>query len=252
MSENLHLHLRSHVLDRNERGWAVWREEIAERSLPADRVAIVICDMWAQHWSRGAAERVGEMVPRMEGVLAAARAKGVHIVHAPSETMNFYTDHPARQRILALPPVEPPANRKLPDPPSPIDDRDGGSDTGEPETGRVWTRQHAGLTIDTERDVVSDNGREVYSYLRHHAIEQVLIMGVHTNMCVLRRSFAIKQMVRWGQPIALVRDLTDTMYNPASAPYVSHDAGTQLVVGYIERFWCPSVSSQEISPIKQQ
>lgn len=248
MTVRLNLQLRSHVLDQNERGWAIWREEVVERSLAADRIAIVICDMWDQHWSRGAAERVGAMVPRMDGVLAAARAKGVHIIHAPSETMDFYTDHPARQRILALPPVEPPPNREHPDPPLPIDDRDGGSDTGEPETGRVWTRQHAGLTIDAERDVISDNGREVYSYLRHHAIEQVLILGVHTNMCILRRSFAIKQMAKWGQPIALVRDLTDTMYNPARAPYVSHDAGTQLVIGYIERFWCPSVSSAEIFP----
>ncbi|MCL4834066.1 MAG: cysteine hydrolase [Caldilineaceae bacterium] len=246
MSKNLHLHLRSHALDHNAQGWAIWREEIVERSLLGHRVAIVICDMWDQHWSRGAAERVGAMVARMEGVLSTARGKGVHIIHAPSETMGFYTDHPARQRILALPPIAPPPDRVLPDPPLPIDDRDGGSDTGEPEMAQVWTRQHPGLTIDPARDVISDNGLDVYSYLRQHAIEQVLILGVHTNMCVLRRSFAIKQMVKWGQPIALVRDLTDTMYNPASAPYVSHDEGTQLVIGYIERFWCPSVSSLDI------
>ncbi|MFZ1754587.1 MAG: hypothetical protein WBO46_10345 [Caldilineaceae bacterium] len=247
MTIQLHLPLRSHVLDHNERGWAIWREEIVERSLPANRTAMLICDMWDQHWSRGAAERVGAMIPRMEAVLAGARAKGVHIIHAPSETMDFYTDHPARQRILALSPIEPPPNRDLPDPPLPIDDSDGGSDTGEPKMAQVWTRQHAGLTIDPALDVISDNGREVYSYLRHQAIEQVLIMGVHTNMCILRRSFAIKQMVKWDQPIALVRDLTDTMYNPARPPYVSHDAGTQLVIGYIERFWCPSISSQDIS-----
>ena len=71
-------------------------------------------------------------------------------------------------------------------------------------------------------------------------------MGVHTNMCVLRRSFAIKQMVRWGVDVALVRDLTDAMYNPARSPYVSHDAGTQLVIGYIERFWCPSILSADL------
>jgi hypothetical protein len=71
-------------------------------------------------------------------------------------------------------------------------------------------------------------------------------MGVHTNMCVLNRPFAIKQLVRWGVPVALVRDLTDAMYNPARAPYVSHAAGTELVIGYIERFWCPSVTSQDL------
>jgi hypothetical protein len=71
-------------------------------------------------------------------------------------------------------------------------------------------------------------------------------MGVHTNMCVLNRSFAIKQMVRWGVNIALVRDLTDTMYNPAMPPYVSHDEGTRLVVEYIEKFWCPSLLSDDL------
>jgi len=242
----LNLHLRSHIPDHNAQGWATWREKVVERSLPAASTAILICDMWDNHWSRGAVERVTAMLPRMEAVITAARAMGIHIIHAPSETMNFYTNHPARQRILALTPIAPPPERVLPDPPPPIDDSDGGSDTGEPEMAQVWTRQHPGLTIDPARDLISDNGREVYSYLRHSGIEQVLIMGVHTNMCILRRSFAIKQMVKWGQAIALVRDLTDTMYNPARPPYVSHDEGTQLMVGYIERFWSPSVASQEI------
>jgi len=40
--------------------------------------------------------------------------------------------------------------------------------------------------------------------------------------------------------------MTDTMYNPARPPYVSHDEGTQLVIGYIERFWCPTIASDEL------
>lgn len=246
MSTDFHLHLRSQRLDKNAQDWTIWREEIAERRVAAARTAILICDMWDNHWSRGAAERVTAMAPVMDGVIAAAREKGAHIIHAPSETMDFYAAHPARLRILALEPVAPPPDKNLPDPPLPIDDRDGGSDTGETESHRAWSRQHPALTIDPTRDLISDNGREIYSYLHHQRIEQVLILGVHTNMCVLRRSFAIKQMVRWGQSIALVRDLTDTMYNPARSPYVSHDAGTELVIGYIERFWCPTVHSNDI------
>ncbi|MGC8000379.1 hypothetical protein, partial [Salmonella enterica] len=74
-----------------------------------------------------------------------------------------------------------------------------------------------------------------------------LIMGVHTNMCVLNRSFGIKQLVKWGMNTALVRDLTDAMYNPARAPYVEHEEGTQLVVSYIEKFWCPTVHSRDLT-----
>ena len=73
-------------------------------------------------------------------------------------------------------------------------------------------------------------------------------MGVHTNMCVLGRSFGIKQMVRWGMSVALVRDLTDAMYNPAMPPYVSHDEGTRLVVEYVEKFWCPTIASADLLP----
>ena len=43
--------------------------------------------------------------------------------------------------------------------------------------------------------------------------------------------------------VALIRDLTDTMYNPARPPYVSHEEGTRLVVGYIEKHWCGTVES---------
>jgi hypothetical protein len=65
-------------------------------------------------------------------------------------------------------------------------------------------------------------------------------------MCILNRSFGIKQLVKWGVTVALVRDLTDSMYNPARSPYVDHDTGTQLVIGYIEKFWCPTVTSDAI------
>jgi hypothetical protein len=71
-------------------------------------------------------------------------------------------------------------------------------------------------------------------------------MGVHTNMCILGRSFAIKKMLKRGMLPLLVRDLTDAMYNPAKPPYVSHDEGTALVINYIEKFYCPTIDSEQI------
>ncbi len=240
------LHLRDWELCQNSSGHTIWQAQQTDRVLQANRLAIIICDMWDNHWSRGAVEREAELIPPMNRVLASARSRGAHIIHAPSETMDFYADHPARQRILAVPIIEPPADLPHDTPPLPVDASDQGSDTGETATYKAWSRQHPAVIIDDERDLISDNGREIYSYLQQEAIEQVLIMGVHTNMCVLNRSFAIKQMVRWGVNIALVRDLTDTMYNPAMSPYVSHAEGTRLVVEYIEKFWCPSILSEEL------
>ncbi len=161
--------------------------------------------------------------------------------------MAFYADHPARQRMLSIPPIAPPRPARHANPPLPIRDSDGGSDTGEKPWYPAWTRQHAALEIDPGCDGLTDDGREIYSFIRQRGIERVLLMGVHTNMCILNRSFAIKQMVRWRVPIALVRDLTDTMYNPAMPPYISHAEGTRLVIEYIEKFWCPTISSEEIT-----
>ncbi|HRZ17587.1 MAG TPA: isochorismatase family protein, partial [Candidatus Hydrogenedentes bacterium] len=103
-----------------------------------------------------------------------------------------------------------------------------------------------GVELRCKNILISDNGREVYNYLRQEGIRNLLYVGVHTNMCVLNRTFGIRQMTRWGFDCALVRDLTDTMYNPAMPPKVPHDEGTERVVRHIEAYWCPSVTSGEI------
>ena len=95
------------------------------------------------------------------------------------------------------------------------------------------------MWIDPALDAIGDDGRELLACYRQRGIGTVLLAGVHTNMCVLERSFSIKQLVRWGMPVYLVRDLTDCMYNPARPPYVSHAAGLELAINYIEQFWCP-------------
>src|SRR5829696_3073099 len=75
--------------------------------LDPKKTAIVICDMWNQHWCKGATERVAEMAPRMNEVVKKARAQGVFIIHAPSETMKFYEGTLARKRAQAAPHVPP-------------------------------------------------------------------------------------------------------------------------------------------------
>ncbi len=247
MSQDLlHLHLRGQELVQDGRDYSVWRPLTTGKDVPANATAIIVCDMWDNHWSRGAAERVTELAPRLNQVITGARDRGVHIIHAPSETMTAYADSPARRRMLDLPRLELPPFQEHVDPPLPIDDSDGGSDTGERPWYKAWSCQHPAIVIDHGRDAISDDGAEVYWFLRHQGIQQVLVCGVHTNMCVLRRPFAIKALVRRGVSVALIRDLTDAMYNPAMRPYVSHGEGTHLVVEYIEKFWCPSITSADI------
>jgi type 1 glutamine amidotransferase/nicotinamidase-related amidase len=219
---------------------------------PCD-TAIIICDMWNQHWCKGATLRVMEMAPRMNEVASAARREGVLVIHAPSGCMKPYDDMPQRRRALMAPPAATiPKDidgwcRKLEGEPNlPIDDSDGGCDC-QPQcpTHSPWTRQIDAIKIE-ESDAVSDSGREIWNLLAARGIKHVLLMGVHTNMCVAGRPFGLRQMAKNGKDIALVRDLTDSMYNSRRAPFVCHRRGTELVIEHLETYVCGTVLADDI------
>ena len=63
----------------------------------AKKTAVVICDMWTKHWCTSATGRVGEMAPRMNSVVEAARKKGCLIIHCPSGGVKLYADTPMRK-----------------------------------------------------------------------------------------------------------------------------------------------------------
>ncbi len=216
------------------------------RNYATSDVAIIICDMWDNHWCSGAARRVVPLAQKMNPVLAVARDHGIPIIHAPSETMDFYKSAPQRLAMLKVPKVEPPTPLDLPAPPLPIDDSTGGCDTTADKFYKAWSRETPILHV-AANDLISDNGKEVYSFLKQKGIHNLFLMGVHANMCILNRTFAIKQMTKWGIHCVLIRDLTDAMYNPGDRPFVTHRAGTDLVIEYIEKNWCPSALSTDFT-----
>jgi nicotinamidase-related amidase len=230
--------------------------------------AIIVCDMWDLHHCLNAVRREEEMLPRMNQVLEKARAQGVLIIHAPSSCMEFYKDYPGRKMAQSAPTA---ANLpkdigkwcyKIPSEEKgkyPIDQTDGGEDDDPKEhaewqaklakMGRnpraPWKRQHEGIKIH-DHDAISDSGVEIWNLLEQRGIANVMLVGVHTNMCVLGRPFGLRQMAKNGKNVVLVRDMTDTMYNPAREPYVSHFRGTELIVEHIEKFVCPTITSDQI------
>ena len=223
----------------------------------AAETAIIICDMWDRHWCKGATRRVAEMAPYMNEVVCKAREKGVLIIHAPSGTVGHYKDHPARVRAQNAPKA---ANlpkdigkwcrwidEREEKAGYPIDHSDGGCDC-EPKCkqGHPWRKQIERIEI-RDTDAVSDSGVEVWNLLERREIKNVILMGVHTNMCVLGRPFGLRNMARFGKNVVLMRDLTDTMYNSRMRPYVSHFAGTDLVIEHIEKLVCPTVTSTAIT-----
>ena len=225
---------------------------IQSGSWEPEKTAIVICDMWDDHYCRNAARRVGEMAPRMNEVIRAAREAGVLIIHCPSGCMDVYEDTPQRRLAQEAPKVKAPIPLEgwsYLDPkreaPMPVMTDQPCDDEGElRDRVRFYSKQIDTLEI-AEGDAITDSA-EAYYLMRQRGIENLLIMGVHTNMCVLGRPFGIRQMVKAGINVALVRDLTDTMYNPKEAPYVNHFTGNDLVFEHIERYWCPTITSDQL------
>jgi type 1 glutamine amidotransferase/nicotinamidase-related amidase len=234
------------------------------------RTAVIVCDTWDYHHSINAVRRLSQLAPRMNQFVGQARSDGATIIHAPSDCMATYERHPARRRAIEIagtiqeepPPQADDWNHGLPSEKLgdyPVDQSDGGEDDDPVEhaawakqlerLGRnpaaPWKAQSALVEIDAERDLITDRGGEIWKILQSRGIDQVLLVGVHTNMCVLGRPFGLRQLKLWGKQVALVSDLTDTMYNPARWPYVSHFAGTDLVIEYIQQHVCPTVTSEQ-------
>jgi nicotinamidase-related amidase/type 1 glutamine amidotransferase len=243
---------------------ALYRTEFWKPS----QTAIIVCDMWDLHHCLNATRRGAEMAPRMNKVLKEARQRGVTIIHAPSSCMAAYKNHPARKHALAVPKAKNvpkdigswcykiPAEEKGV---YPIDQTDGGEDDDPAEhkawaaklkaMGRnpraPWKSQTATLEI-ADADYITDNGVENWSILESRGIKNVILLGVHANMCVLGRPFGLRQMAKNGKHVVLMRDMTDTMYNPLRKPYVSHFTGTDLIVQHVEKYVCPTITSDQL------
>ena len=254
--EKLTLTMRSRAKD------APAKEISGKVEWKASATALIICDMWDDHWCKSAARRVEEMTGPLNEVVKKLRDQGVFIIHAPSSVVDFYKNTPQRRYAQNAPFAKPPIKLSTkdrwgtkwcwPDPEFegvlPIDDSDMGCSCKEPkcEIREAWTRQNKGIEILGE-DAITDNGQEAFNLLSAKKIENVILCGVHLNMCVLGRPFGIRQMVKLGKNVALMRDMTDTMYNPQRPPGVDHFTGTDLVVAHVERYWCPTFTSADLT-----
>lgn len=222
--------------------------------LSPNEVAIILCDVWDSHSCISAAERVNEVAPYMNEVVKVARNKGVLIIHAPSDHMEYYKDTPQRKLAQAAPYTQPPfeIKRRVEDsqyePPLPgtLGNMGCSCDREIPcepyEIGLRRSKQNDAIEI-FSGDAISDDGQEIYNLLEQRGIDNVIIMGFHTNICIVRRSFGIRQMVYNDKNIMLCRDLTDQLNrNPGQ-----HFEDLRLIIEHIEKYWCPSITSESIT-----
>lgn len=233
------------------------------------QTAIIVCDVWDYHHCYNAVKRLEQFAPTLNKVVMEARRRGVVIIHSPSDCMEAYANHEARLRAIEAPRVKVlpheikewcsqiPAEEAVV---YPIDQSDGGEDDDPKEheawakrlevLGRnpkmPWKKQLETISINSELDYISDRGDEVWNILESRGIRNVILTGVHVNMCVLGRPFGLRQLARNGKNVVLMRDMTDSMYNPKQWPYVSHHEGTRRIISHIERHVCPTLTSDQI------
>lgn len=253
-ADSLDLHLRTRTKDSAPSEMTI--------AINPKKTALIICDMWDQHWCKSAERRVGEMAGPLNEVVKAARAKGIIIIHAPSTCTKFYEGTSQRKRAQSAPFAKTPVplvtterwgtpwfwidNRR--EGVLPIDDTDMGCSCTDKkcEIRTPWTRQIATIEVGPD-DAITDDGQETWNLLAERGIENVIECGVHLNMCVLGRPFAIRQMVTLGKHVTLMRDFIDTMYNPERPPGGTHFTGNALMIEHVEKYWCPSFVSTDLT-----
>jgi nicotinamidase-related amidase len=231
-----------------------FRENVVNKNVlwNPNHTAIIIVDMWDKHHCIAAQRRVAELAPFLNEVVNKAREKGILIIHSPSDCIDFYKDTEQRKRALSAPfhpaQVKFAWNEYNPDYEDPLPEKvaEAGCSCDTPEPCgpdyRAWSRQHEDIDI-APTDIISDSGQEIFNVFSHYEIENVILMGVHTNVCVLGRPCGIRQMVYLGMNVVLCRDLTDTYHRDPG----NHFEGLIKIITHIEKNWCPTITSDQFT-----
>ncbi len=256
------LTLHTHSIASKKTGAGETEDEIIQKTVEWNpkKAALIVVDMWDNHWCKGAVRRVEELSISMNKVIAEARSRAFSSFTRPAQPSTSTKTHlsaNARRRRNS---------RKRPSRfrPSNAGARPGVTlmPTASPHCRLMtptwaaicavkckieppWTRQIKTIDI-AESDAITDSGQEVFNLLAERGIDNVLIMGVHLNMCVLGRPFGIRQLTALGRNVLLVRDMTDTMYCSKMKPMVNHFAGSDLVIEHVEKNWCPTILSTDL------
>jgi hypothetical protein len=203
-----------------------------------DRTAILLCDLWDTHWCSHAARQIDFLSQKIEQTLNVARAGGIQIIHSPSGTMSFYDNCTERRRAQNCPISTYWISPDRFDPPLSFD----GMDFEHPSE-YFSSKQNSNITIKSD-DIISDDGIEIINFLSWKKITHLIYVGVHSNMCILERSFGIKQMVKWGIKCLLIRDLTD-VFVAANQSAVARAEAAAITIKYIEQYWCPTTLNSD-------
>ncbi len=255
MANKVKIHLRKqyNLFTNNFADWTY-----VDKYYKSSNVGLLVIGLWDSHNCKVANKILNEISPKANEFIKRCRSNGSRIIFGSSSlTKNPKYKHLANNMKV---PFQKFKDYGLNIPPLPFDDSDGGIVEKNNDFNRKDVSMHPSIEI-ADNDCMSGNSKEIMNYLVYHNIELVLVVGVHLNMCVLDRPYAIKNLMRYGVKVALVKDLTDIMYSQKTANTterkdseltsdapgtLSRDEMMKRMIDWIEINVCPTTKTNEV------
>ncbi len=216
-------------------------------AIPTSQAAVVLVDVWDHHYLKDTEARAETIIQEtLVPWLAACRASGMRIIHAPSSGMA--RAHPNWVRLPAVPGERPPRQDW---PPAAFRAKTGEFQAfSRPKEPREEERRQIreGITMHPKvqplsgEPVVAD-GDELHRYCRQEGILFLLYAGFNTNACILFRDYGTVAMALRGYEVILVRDCTTGMESRDTHATLGQTQGAILL---LEMFSGYSTTSAEI------
>lgn len=214
-----------------------------EKTFDPSQVAVLVVGMWSGHQCKVADRILQELSPKVDTFLKRCRSHEMKIIFGSSSLVKLPKYASLRKNMKNIPFAKL-TDKGLSFPPIPFDDSDGGINERNTEFQRGEVDMNPAIEC-MDVDAITDNSKELLNYLHYHKCQLLLVVGVHTNMCVLDRPYGMKNLARYGFPMAIVRDLADPMVKPDGILVKDRDDALQKIIHYIEQYFAPSVDSRD-------
>lgn len=235
----------------NEAGFA---RTLLSWSLPVERAALILVDMWSEHYITSHLARGGRITrDRIVPLLNTFRRVGATVVHAPSPDCAPRYGH-LLTRVDGTPegdtPPKPPA--LLPGwPPVEFRRKTGAfaalgkaKDAKDAEYDRIIAERSIMPDVEPEDgDCVVFTGDQLHAVLRSRGVMTLFYVGFAANFCVPNRDYGMRAMRGRGYDIVLVRDATSAI---EVADTVADEGLTAAVVRDVETVIGYSIGTQDL------
>lgn len=184
-------------------------------SIPAKQAALVIVDAWDYHHLASHLKRTSEICRmRIAPAMAAARAVGFTIVHAPGDVVA--RRYPEWVRYAGETELSGTVGAEPDWPPREFRQREGpyaGLGRSVSKAIDAARRGNANRMIDPSvapmsEDYVVSSGDQLHRLCRDRQIMYLFYCGFATNMCVPNKPYGMKEFARRGYHLTLLRDCT--------------------------------------------